>query len=207
MIYWLCRPLMMLFYKLFYPVKVIGKENCVQKGRSIVVCNHLGKSDVLVTGALFKNKSYFLSKKEWFDNKALGWICDKLGAIPIDRDKPSITSIKTCLNVLKDDNRLIIFPEGQRNFVDNTLLEIKQGTAMFAVKGKANITPVIIYKKLKMFEKNYVMVGKPIDFSKYYDVKFNDEVSAECTKIISDAMHELQQELFTYVDNLKKNKK
>ena len=76
MVYWLCRPLMLLFYKLFYPVKVIGKENCIQKGRSLVVCNHLGKSDVLAVGALFKNKSWFLSKKEWFDKKFAAWLFD-----------------------------------------------------------------------------------------------------------------------------------
>ena len=116
-----------LFYKLFYPVKVIGKENCIQDGKSIVICNHLGKSDVLAVGDLYKDKTYFLSKIEWFDNKPLGWIIDKLGAIPIDRDKPSISSIRSCLNVLKDNKRLAVFPEGQRNFVDNTLLEIKQG--------------------------------------------------------------------------------
>ncbi len=206
MVYWLCRPLMLLFYKLFYPVKVIGKENCIQKGRSLVVCNHLGKSDVLAVGALFKNKSWFLSKKEWFDKKFAAWLFDKLGAIPIDRDKPSLTSIKRSLAVLKDDRRLIMFPEGQRNFNDNSLLEVKQGAAMFAIKGKATITPVIIYEKLKAFKKNYVMVGKPIDLSKYYEVKYTDEVSAECTKIIDDALHTLQQDLFAYVENVKSKK-
>ena len=38
MIYWICRPLMMLFYKLFYPVKVYGKENLIKKGKCIVAC-------------------------------------------------------------------------------------------------------------------------------------------------------------------------
>ena len=109
MIYWLCRPLMWLFYKLFYPVKIIGKENCVKKGRSLVVCNHLGKSDVLVIGALYKDKTYFLSKKEWFNNKAFGWLLDKLGAIPVDRDNPSISSIKKSITVLKSNKRLAIF--------------------------------------------------------------------------------------------------
>ena len=206
MFYWICRPLMMAFYKLFYPVKVIGKENAIQEGRSLVVCNHLGKSDVLAVGALFKNKTWFLSKKEWFDNKLLGWVIDKLGAIPIDRDKPSLKSIKDCLTVLKNDKRLAVFPEGQHNFNDNSLQEIKQGAAMFAVKGKAVVTPVMIYEKLRVFKKNYVIVGKPIDLSKYYDVKFTDEVSQECTQIIASALHELQNEVFAYAENEKAKK-
>ena len=197
--YWLLRPLLWIFYKTLYRVKVFGKENVIKKGRNIVVCNHLGKADVLAVGALYPDKTTFLAKVEWFESKAFGWILRKLGAIPLDRDKPSLSSIKEGLQVLKDNKRLGIFPEGRRNFETNDLQEIKQGTALFAVKGKSMITPVIIYDRLKMFKKGYVIVGKPLDFSKYYDVKFNDEVSAECTKIINDAMHELQAELFELV--------
>ena len=29
---------------------------------------------------------------------------------------------------------------------------------------------------VKMLKKSYAIVGKPIDFSEYYNVKFNDEV-------------------------------
>ena len=205
--YWILRPLLMLFYKLLYRVKVFGKENLIKKGKSIVVCNHLGKSDVLAVGALYPNKTTFLAKVEWFDNKAFGWILRKLGAIPLDRDKPSLSSIKEGLQVLKNDQRLGIFPEGRRNFETNDLQEIKQGTALFAVKGKAVITPVIIYDRLKFFKKGYVIVGKPLDFSKYYDQKFSDEVSSECTKIIEDALHSLQAELFEIVKNEKAKKK
>ncbi len=206
MFYRIIRPIFMLFYKTFYRVKVLGKENLIKKGKCIVVCNHLGKADVMPVGALYKDKTIFLSKKEWYDNKILGWIMLKLGSIPIDRDKPSIGTIKQALQVLKDNKRLGIFPEGRRNFETNELQEIKEGTAMFAVKGQALVTPVIIYDRLKMFKKNYVLVGKPIDFSNYYDKKFDGEVSKECTKILSDAMHNLQQELFTIVDNIKNKK-
>ena len=129
-----------------------------------------------------------------------------MGCIPIDRDKPSFASIKDSLKVLKDNKRLGVFPEGRRNFETNELQEIKQGVGMFAVKGKSLITPVIIYDRLHMFKKNYVIVGKPIDLSAYYDKKFNDEVSSECTKIVNDVMHELQQELFKKVDKIKEKK-
>ena len=206
-VYWLLRPIMWLFYKVFYRVKVFGKENLIKKGKCIVACNHLGKADVMVVGALYPDQTVFMSKIEWYENKVFGWILKKLGSIPLDRDNPSISSIKEALKVLKEDRRLGIFPEGRRNFETNDLQEIKQGTAMFAVKGKSVITPVIIYDRLKMFKQAYVIVGKPIDFSKYYDVRFNDEVSKECTKILEDTMKNLQQELFKIVDDIKNKKK
>ncbi len=202
--YWIFRFFGMIYYKLFYRVKVFGKENVIKKGKCIVVCNHLGKSDVMVVGALYPDKTYFLSKKEWTKNKFLAWVFKVLGAIPIDRDNPSLTSIKETLQVLKDDKRLGIFPEGTRNKETNEIKEIKQGTAMFAVKGRALVTPVIIYEKIKIFKKNYAIVGKPIDLSAYYNVRFNDEISEKCSKQISDKMHELQKELFLKVKSLKK---
>ena len=209
MLYWILRPLLKLFYKTFYRVKVFGKENLVKKGKNIVVCNHLCKMDVLVVGALYPNKTIFLSKIEWYKNKFFGGILKKLGSIPLDRDKPSISSIKEGLQILKDNKRLGIFPEGRRNFETNELQEIKQGTAMFAVKGQAEITPVIIYDRLRMFKKTYVIVGKPISFEEFYGERFTPEVSAKCTEKLSQKMHELQSELFEIVDNIKakKNKK
>ncbi len=206
-LYWILRPIMWLFYKICYRVKVIGKENLIKKGKCIVACNHLGKADVLVVGALYPNRTIFLSKIEWYNNKFFGWILKKLGSIPIDRDKPSISTIKEALKVLKENKRLGIFPEGRRNFETNDLQEIKQGTAMFAVKGQALITPVIIYDRLKMFKKSYVIVGKPIDFSEYYNVRYSDEVSSKCTEILENSMKSLQQELFKIVDDIKSKKK
>lgn len=207
MLYWILRPLLWLFYKVFYRVIVFGKENLIKKGKSIVVCNHLCKADVLVVGALYPNKTVFLSKIEWYKNKFFGYILRKLGSIPLDRDKPSLSSIREGLQVLKEDKRLAIFPEGRRNFETNALQEIKQGTALFAVKGKAQITPIIIYDRLKMFKKAYVIVGEPFDFSNYYDGKFTDEVSKECTEILTEKMSSLQQRLFKLVEEEKSKKR
>ena len=206
MFYKILRPLLWVFYKLFYRVKIFNKDKIKQDGQRIIICNHLGKMDVFVVGELFKDKTYFLAKVEWFDNKLFGAIISKLGAIPLDRDKPSLSSIKQALTVLKEGKRLAIFPEGRRNFDTNDLQEIKQGTAMFAVKGKAPITPVIIYDRLKPFKKAYAIVGDEIDFSEFYNEKYNDDISSKCTEVIAEKMKDLQAELFDLVEAEKTKK-
>lgn len=200
------RFLMLAFYKIFYRVEYINKNNIIPEGKCIITCNHLGKADVMIVGALYKDKTYFLAKKEWFNNKLFAKIVSVMGALPIDRKKPQISSIRTCLKVLKDGNRLAIFPEGTRNKVDNSLQPFKQGTVMFAVKGQAPITPIVIYKRSKMFRKNYVIIGEPIDFSTYYNVPFTDELSEQLTNELYSKMLSMQQELFRYVED-KKSKK
>ncbi len=200
------RFLMLAFYKIFYRVEYINKNNIIPEGKCIITCNHLGKADVMIVGALYKDKTYFLAKKEWFNNKLFAKIVSVMGALPIDREKPQLSSIRTCLKVLKDGNRLAIFPEGTRNKVDNSLQPFKQGTVMFAVKGQAPITPIVINKRSKMFRKNYVIIGEPIDFSNYYNVPFTDELSEQLTNELYSTMLSMQQELFRYVED-KKSKK
>ena len=103
MLYKIFRPLLWIFYKLFYRVKVFGKEKVIKKGKLIVICNHLGKSDVLAVSALYPDKTTFLSKIEWYENKVFGWILRNMGTIPLDRDNPSLSSIREALKVLKDE--------------------------------------------------------------------------------------------------------
>ncbi len=194
------------FFRLFYPMEFIHKENLIKKGKNIVVCNHLGKSDVAMIATLYKDKTYFLAKKEWFKNKLVSKILTSLGGISVDREKPSFQTMRQGLSVLNEDKRLCIFPEGTRNKKDNKLQEIKQGTAFFAIKGKSKITPIIMYDRMKAFKKTYIIVGEPFDFSEYYDVRFTEEISIKCTEKLSKIMHELQQEIFDYVDEIKKKK-
>jgi hypothetical protein len=58
------RFLMLAFYKIFYRVEYINKNNIIPEGKCIITCNHLGKADVMIVGALYKDKTYFLAKKE-----------------------------------------------------------------------------------------------------------------------------------------------
>lgn len=212
-LYYILRPILMGLYRTIYRVKVFGKENLVKKGRRIVVCNHQRKADVYVIGSLYMSRTMFLSKKEWFSNWFNKFVLSCLGAIPINREKPEISSIKRCLKVLKDEKRLAVFPEGTRNKVNNEIQTLKTGTALFAVKGRAPITPIIIYEGIKPFKRGYAMVGESFDLSEFYDVKFTDEVAAEATKVVEQKMKELQTELFKKVDEInaekaaKKNKK
>lgn len=193
-------------FKFLYPMEFVHKENLIKEGKNIIVCNHLGKADVGMIATLYKGKTYFLAKKEWFANKLVSKVLTSLGGIAVDREKPSFQTMRQGLNVLNENKRLCIFPEGTRNKVNNKLQEIKQGTAFFAIKSKSKITPIIIQDRMKMFKKTYVIIGEPFDFSEFYDVKFSEEISKQCTEKISKIMHELQQEVFAYVDEKKKKK-
>lgn len=189
MFFTILRPLLTLWLWLFYPVRVHGKENLIQDGNTVVICNHLCKMDVFYVGYLFKGKTYYLAKKEWFDKKVLGWLIRKLGGIPIDRENADMASVKQSIRVLKDGKRLCIFPEGTRNKTGATDIQpLHGGAAMFAFKTGAKIVPINIAKPAKFMHKNDIYVGEPFDFSEYKGLKLDGELNRKLTDIMYEKL-------------------
>ena len=162
------RPLGELWVKICHPYEVIGKERLTEEGNLVVICNHLGLADVPMVATMFKGKTYFMAKKEWFDKKARAKLFTSLGAISVDREHADMESIKKCLKVLKNNGRLCVFPEGTRNKSGTTeIMPFHGGAGMLAFKTKAKVLPLCIFEKPRTFKKNYIYVGEPFDFSEF----------------------------------------
>ena len=159
--------LLTLYSKVFYKYEVIGKENVPSEGNVILAANHKSNLDPIFVAAAIKNRKIAtIGKKELFDNKILAAILNKLCVIPIDRDNPGISTIKTILRKLKEGYAIGIFPEGTR-VKGEGFGEAKAGLALFAVKGKACVVPISIISNYKIFSKVTIYIDKPISFEEY----------------------------------------
>lgn len=163
-VYWIAAAVCYIFYG----VRYIGKEN-LPKGKCVICGNHTAIIDpVLVVIALGFRRSYrVIGKKEAFQNPFFAALLGFVGVFPVDRDAADIGAIKNGLKTLKDDQRLIIFPEGARVKKGVSLKTgeppvPKNGAVMFALRGKAPIIPVFIPEGRKAFKRNVVVFGKPI---------------------------------------------
>lgn len=193
-------------FNIFYPCKIIGKNN-LPEGAAILICNHFRAIDCGFVADVSSKNTYFLAKSELFKNKLLGKIIKGLGGFPVNRKTVDIKAIKTSIDLLNNGNKVVIFPEGTRNRTGtDELQQIKGGTAYIAVRAKVPIVPLIIYKKSRIFRKTYIMVGKPFDFSEFYDVKFSAAENEKTESIIREKMIETQKELKIFMKN-RKNKK
>ena len=175
----------MLFYKICYYVgnaifrivfrfNVVGKDNMPKEGRVILCSNHISNFDPLILGLAVPRKIRFMAKKELFKNKFLNKFLTMLGAFPIDREGASISSIKTSLSILKNEEVLGIFPEGTRVFKED-ITKAKPGIGMITITGKSPVVPVFINSKYKIFSKVNIIIGEPLTFDEYYDKKLNKE--------------------------------
>ena len=190
MIYKISKFFAMVFYKLFYPHKIYGKENIPKDENFILVSNHYAKIDIVVVSEFLKKRPYFLGKKELTKNKFAAKIMTRYGLIPIDRDKADVNAIKECFAVLKRGDNLIIFPEGTRNKRDDELKELKGGASLIALKAKVKVVPFAMMTRFKMFRKNYGCIGKPFDFSEYYGQRADSEL-----------IKKLEEKMFSEIDN------
>ncbi len=194
------------FFNLFYPCTVHGKENIPKDGACVLVCNHYRAIDCGFVSNAYNKDVYFLAKKELFKNKLFSKILTSYGAIPIDRNKPEIKSMLRTVKVLKEGHKLVIFPEGTRNKVDNELMPLKSGTSVFAVHAKCPVVPLMLSGKAKLFKRTHLIVGKPFEFDEYYDKKITEENLKKMDEILRNKMLE-QLEILNKEIKTKNNKR
>lgn len=178
------------FVKIFYQYEVIGAENIPNEGNLIVAANHKSNLDVIFLSAAIENRQIVaVSKKELFDIKLLVPILKKLNVIPINREKPDISTIKNILKAIKDGYALGIFPEGTR-VKGPGFGEAKAGLSLFAIKGRAQVVPVSIISNYKLFNRVTIYIDKPISFEEYYKQKLTSEENKRLSQNVLEVIKE-----------------
>lgn len=166
---------------ILYRPKIIGKENIPQNGAAILCSNHVHALDAAVIVVMNKRKINVLAKQELFKNKFICWLADLFGIYPVKREKKSIESIKISLQLLKNNELLLIFPEGTRNGLAKKI-KPKNGSIKLALKADVPIIPIGIKGDFKVFHKVVVNIGKPIYYSEYKEEINNKEVLDKLTE-------------------------
>ena len=194
----ICRVLATLFIKIFYRPKIKGLENLPKEGGFMLVCNHLSMIDCVVLVSLFKQKIYFMAKKEIFDKKLKEKFFRWAGGIPVDRENLDLKSIKECFKKLKENEILVVFPEGTRNKKQEVdLLPIKGGASLLAYKAGTKVVPVAMKSKFKIFRRNYLYIGEAYDYSEFkgqkLDAELTDKLAEDMSNRILDCLQGARQ--------------
>lgn len=181
---------LLMFSKTFYKFEVIGKENIPNEGNIIIACNHKSNLDPIFIASAIQNREIAaIAKKELFKSKPLAFILNKLNVIPINRDKPDVSTIKNILRSIKDGYILGIFPEGTR-VKEPGFGQAKGGLTVFAVKGKADVVPISIISNYKFFNRVTVYIDKPISFKEYYGKKLTTEENERLAQNVLEVIKE-----------------
>lgn len=154
------------FLKTVYQIKAIGRNKLPKKGKYIYAANHVSMFDPLLVSYAVRKPIVYLAKKELFEDEKLGWWVKRLGALPVNREKPEIATFKTVKEVFKTSWSFGIFPQG--GIRENKKIEdIQKGFAAIAKTAGADVIPVAIYGfegyTKKAFSQNVkIVIGTPI---------------------------------------------
>ena len=146
---------------LLFRVKSVGRSN-IPAGPAVFCAAHSGMSDpfLLCLAAKRKNHMHMMAKIELFKNPILRRLISAAGTFPIDRSKTDITAIKTALSLLKQGEKIVIFPEGTRADEDFAVAA-KAGAVRIAEKAGVPIVPVYIPRKKSIWRRVPIVIGKP----------------------------------------------
>ena len=127
-------------------IKIVFKNNSLkEKEGHVIAANHQSAFDTIFFLAAF-DKTIYIIKKELIFIPVYGWYAMRLGNIYIDRKKKieSIKKIsKNIVNLIKQDYKIIIFPEGTRQ-APKKIGAIKPGVFLIQDRLKRPIFPVYI---------------------------------------------------------------
>lgn len=139
------------------------------QGPLILVANHVNFLEIPVLHSrLLPREVVGLAKAESWDNRLLGWLFDRWGAIPIRRGEADIVALRRALAVLDEGGILAVAPEGTRSR-HGRLQRGHPGVVTLAAKSGAPVLPVVFYGgeqlgvNLRRLRRTrfHILVGKP----------------------------------------------
>ena len=145
--YWIGFWLAWLLFRLFFRLRVVGRDKIKaswKRGGVLIACNHTSYFDPPVVGVAYGKKTAFLARKTLFKKGFLGWIYPRLNAIPVDQEGPDFTSLKRIIKELKAGSPVLIFPEGQRT-LDGEIMEAEAGVGLVIAKARVPVLPMRIF--------------------------------------------------------------
>ena len=207
MFYWLMKYVVIgpIIKALFRPW-IVGRRNIPASGAAILASNHLSFADSIFLPLVIDRRMSFLAKSDYFTGRGLrGWATrfffKATGQIPIDRSggKASEASLNTGLQVLGRGDLLGIYPEGTRS-PDGTLYRGRTGLARMALEAHVPVVPVVmvdtdtvmpIGKRIPRIGRVGIIIGEPLDFSRFAGMESDRYVLRSVTDEIMIALQRL----------------
>lgn len=129
-----CKILLPFYFK----IEVKGREKLpTNKQATILAPTHRSRWDPLIIAyvvGLVTNRHlrYMVSQEQ--TQGFQGWLIRRLGGFPVDRDRPGVSSIRYSVQLLKDREMLVLFPEGKIYPEDNEIHFIQLGVSRIALQ-------------------------------------------------------------------------
>ena len=212
---WFCKIFLAPIVKILLVKKTQGFEN-IPKRNFILVSNHQSYIDIIISSYIcVPRKFHFIGQTDGWKGMVkplIKTIYFLGGVIPLDRtrEESRMEAVERAIEVLKNGDVLIIYPEGRRS-TNGEIQEGKIGTARIFLKTGVPILPAGIKGtfelmppkgKLRIKRIIEINVGSPLFFEKELEEARNLDEDSEryhqITQEITDKMMEEVSNLYNH---------
>jgi len=194
------RAIINLLCRVFWRVRVTGRENIPLSGAFVLAPVHRSNIDTMLACTVTPRRMRYMGKDSLWKNSVTGWLFSALGGFPVTRGTADREALRRCVYVLQSGQPLVMFPEGERK--SGAVVEkLFDGAVYVAIKANVPIIPVGIggselamQKGSKMIRpvRCAMVIGKPI----YVDANDGARTARSSVKTISEELQLSLQNLF-----------
>ena len=124
------------------------------------------------------------------------------------RDGTDVHTVMDAMRVLKNGEKISMFPEGTRNKTgSDEFLPFHGGSALLAIKTKTPVIPFVICTPPKFLRRTHVVFGEPMELSEYYDKKLTPADYEAAEEKLKARLYELRANFRAEQTAKKKRKK
>jgi len=131
------------FSRFYHHVKICSPCTLPARGAGILVSNHLSGVDPALIQSACPRLVRWMMASEYFQVRAMRWLFNAVGVIPVDRNGRDSAATRSALRALEAGYILGVFPEG-RIETERQLLPFQSGAAVMAARARVPIYPVYI---------------------------------------------------------------
>ncbi len=187
LLYSIVRVLYLIIAKLFFFIRIDGRENIPADQACILMANHQSVLDPLTLALCCPDRQiYFMGKKELFQKKFFGNILRRVHAFPVDRGNLDMNAVRTAMSILRSGETLGIFPEGTRSRT-GYMGPLLGGASLLAIKSACPVVPIYIEGRYWIFHPMRVHIGRPIEMADLLAGRINRETGEVMTGRMQDA--------------------
>ena len=174
--YWMTKFLLTPYLRLFFRIRVEGREHIPLRGPAILASNHISFCDSFFLPLVVPRRVRYIAKAEYFDNWKVAWFFRANGHIPLRRGEGADwkRALDGAAEALADGELFGIYPEGTRS-KDGRLHRGHTGVAMLALRTGAPVIPIgfvgtdraqpVGSKMIWPFKTITIRIGPALDFS------------------------------------------
>jgi len=151
--YHLARLMCCLFFRVFFRVRVYGKENIPRKGPFLLISNHQSYLDPVLCGMRVSKQLCFLARDSLFANRFFGSVIRSVNTIPVKRGSADVSAMRKIISRLREGYSVCLFPEGTRTS-DGRVADFRPGFGLLSRRSGAPIVPMVIDGAFECWPRN-----------------------------------------------------